>query len=152
MQSAIGGGAYDEVYEYTGQTTLKNIDFSAQNYKDTKSWRKILALPGQKYVYYFPLPMTVDLSTEDYLSPSRGWKLWQIEGAVKGASEFVGEILDTKLKDVLGGGQSASVGAGGLVVRNDVRAVAQAYIRFAQLTAGSVSVAVSPLARASCAR
>jgi hypothetical protein len=39
-----------------------------------------------------------------------------------------------------------AMAVGGLVVRNDVRAVAQAYIRFAQLTAGSVSVAVSEAA------
>jgi hypothetical protein len=41
-----------------------------------------------------------------------------------------------------------AMAVGGLVVRNDVRAVAQAYIRFAQLTAGSVSVACSrPIAQ-----
>jgi hypothetical protein len=39
-----------------------------------------------------------------------------------------------------------AMAVGGLVVRNDVRAVAQAYIRFAKLTAGSVSVAVSEAA------
>ncbi len=155
-------GTVGDVYVYIGSRA--RLDLSAQDYTDTALWHKVAGTGGDLYRYVGGA-QTLDLGAQDYTDTS----LWQPIGGVPGSVyEYMGTTqsnvdLNTQNYGDLGywkvmpetqlipqgynvsaenpeNGNSNAMGLGGLIVVNDVRSYANAYIDHSTVNSKSLDV------------
>ena len=162
-----GGGTAGQVYRYLGLN--KRLDLGAQDYSDTDLWAPIAGESGRLYEYIGTAAqgMGRDLSLQDYTDTALWTPLGGDEGIVYQWMGPTGTTIDLTApidpvsgdpipydnldwwKPVLGTSlipqginvsESNSTAVGGLIVLNDIRSKAHAYVDQVTLTAGSLLV------------
>ncbi|MDA8435110.1 MAG: hypothetical protein M0Z98_03915, partial [Actinomycetales bacterium] len=148
------GGTAGTVYRYTGANA--RLDLAAQDYSKTTLWAPVAGVSGAVYKYVGD-DGTLDLGLQDYTDTG----LWKPMGGVPGSVyEFLGveETLDLSTVDYtdldwwkpvaetqllpqgMDVSESDTIAVGGLVVLNDVRGGAIAYVKSADVDAASLTI------------
>ena len=156
------GGTVGKLYRYIGAAAAGfRLDLGLQNYGDTALWAQIGGTEGTTYRYLGPVADLV-LSNVDYSDTS----LWKTVAGAGGIFEYMGPTGTVNLGNqdytdlgywkpvpatqIIPQGNnvtaSDATSVGGIIVVNDVRAVAEAFVLDSTTTAGSVGIAAEETA------
>ncbi len=122
-------GTAGSLYRYVGGA--QTLDLGSQDYTDTSLWAPINGVPGSVYEYMGTTRSGVNLSNQDYTDLGFWKQVPETQIIPQGYN-----VASENPKN----GDSDAMGLGGLIVVNDVRSYANAYIDHSTVTSASLDV------------